>query len=635
MNTTVLRNLAMAISLGAVVAVSGCGGGSGTRPDAEGAAATGSTTGTTGGATSMPSGAAGSLAALLPNASNAFTPLVQPIRGDAPGQRAELASSFSVESVSSDGNNGFRVTYTVDGQEETLHFEATDYLEGEYYYSKDVDGVEYFFATYTDSFERTDKNRGPSGFRYFDANQFGTYDEATKTGDRNVMSYGVRTESADLPAGAATYVGFADGHSYLKVNGSLDYRVRIGGSLRLTADFGDSTLTGAILGIRVRNATGGDSYLPDTAYFDISNGRIADGKFTADLAGVDPRPSAPADESVREYEGTVNGEFYGPAAEEVGGVFNASRQDRVMAGIFGASRLEPRVSGRGLTKSPATPVYAANTDDLGDLFDAGSALVPLSSVLRRSGSRAAAVDDAYVKTVTTDGNNGLRVTYVIDGQEQTVHFATADFVTDGNSYSKSTGTGGADIGDYSGWFDDAPAYTYLSLNGFQVWSNTAPTMRFHLASGARTAAANLPVGTATYTGSMNADVYNQANSGHALRNRYNGSLSLTANFDQSSVEGTISDLVIRRYDDPSARIPLPASTQFAISDGQIADGQFTADLTGMDTNASAPLRESVRGFEGSVLGEFYGPAAEEVGGVLNARRDEDLRVMSGVFGGAR
>ena len=46
----------------------------------------------------------------------------------------------------------------------------------------------------------------------------------------------------------------------------------------------------------------------------------------------------------------------------------------------------------------------------------------------------------------------------------------------------------------------------------------------------------------------------------------------------------------------------------------------------MDTNASAPLRESVRGFEGSVLGEFYGPAAEEVGGVLNARRDEDLRV---------
>ena len=85
MNTTVLRNLAMAISLGAVVAVSGCGGGSGTRPDAEGAAATGSTTGTTGGATSMPSGAAGSLAALLPNPNNQFAPLVQAIRGGCPG----------------------------------------------------------------------------------------------------------------------------------------------------------------------------------------------------------------------------------------------------------------------------------------------------------------------------------------------------------------------------------------------------------------------------------------------------------------------------------------------------------------------------------------------------------------------
>ena len=509
MNTTVLRNLAMAISLGAVVAVSGCGGGSGTRPDAEGAAATGSTTGTTGGATSMPSGAAGSLAALLPNASNAFTPLVQPIRGDAPGQRAELASSFSVESVSSDGNNGFRVTYTVDGQEETLHFEATDYLEGEYYYSKDVDGVEYFFATYTDSFERTDKNRGPSGFRYFDANQFGTYDEATKTGDRNVMSYGVRTESADLPAGAATYVGFADGHSYLKVNGSLDYRVRIGGSLRLTADFGDSTLTGAILGIRVRNATGGDSYLPDTAYFDISNGRIADGKFTADLAGVEPGSGAPADESVRGYEGTVDGQFYGPAAEEVGGVFNASRQDRVMAGIFGASRLEPRVSGQGLSRSPATPVHATNTDDLGDLFDTGVAFGGVvASVFRyvdRSYPAVELVDNAYVKTIADNGNNGMLVTYVVDGREQTVDFLETDFLEEANYFENATAS--HSLWDYSGWFADNPQYTYLSLNGFYARNSGEPASRGHFAWGARTAAANLPVGTARYSGSMSADVF--------------------------------------------------------------------------------------------------------------------------------
>ena len=107
---------------------------------------------------------------------------------------------------------------------------------------------------------------------------------------------------------------------------------------------------------------------------------------------------------------------------------------------------------------------------------------------------------------------------------------------------------------------------------------------------------------------------NQGNRSTDLRNRLSGSLNLTANFDQSSLEGTITDLVIRRYDDSSTRENLPASTHFAITNGQITDGQFTATLTGMDTNASAPLRESVRGFEGGVIGDFYGPAAEEVGG---------------------
>ena len=185
------------------------------------------------------------------------------------------------------------------------------------------------------------------------------------------MSYGAWNRKRRPSRRRCDLCGFcAPVESYLKVNASLDYRVRIGGNLRLTADFGDSTLTGAILGIRVKSAAADSySYLPDTAYFDISNGRIADGKITADLAGVDPRSSAPADESVRGYEGTVDGQFYGPAAEEVGGVFNASRQDRVMAGVFGASRLEPRVSGQGLSRSPATPVHATNTDDLGDLFD--------------------------------------------------------------------------------------------------------------------------------------------------------------------------------------------------------------------------------------------------------------------------
>ena len=74
---------------------------------------------------------------------------------------------------------------------------------------------------------------------------------------------------------------------------------------------------------------------------------------------------------------------------------------------------------------------------------------------------------------------------------------------------------------------------------------------------------------------------------------------------------------------------LPDSTRFDIEHGRIADGQFTATLTGVDTNADAATDQTVAGYEGDILGEFYGPAAEEVGGVLNAESDAHDSVISG------
>ena len=53
----------------------------------------------------------------------------------------------------------------------------------------------------------------------------------------------------------------------------------------------------------------------------------------------------------------------------------------------------------------------------------------------------------------------------------------------------------------------------------------------------------------------------------------------------------------------------------------IDEGRFTADWTGQDSNPDSSALESVRGFVGSLFGEFYGPNGEEVGGVLNGHRD--------------
>ena len=45
------------------------------------------------------------------------------------------------------------------------------------------------------------------------------------------------------------------------------------------------------------------------------------------------------------------------------------------------------------------------------------------------------------------------------------------------------------------------------------------------------------------------------------------------------------------------------------------------------------MAETVDGYSGHVLGEFFGPSATEVGGVLHAESADHGRVMAGVFGG--
>ena len=134
------------------------------------------------------SNAGDTLATLLPSPASMFAPLAALVGGDysEDSPSTELTSELRVKTVSSDGNDGFHVTYTAGGEEQTVHFEAADYLDGQYHYSKVVDGVEYFLATHTDSFERADKDQGPSGYRYFDHNQFGIHDEDGGTVEREL-----------------------------------------------------------------------------------------------------------------------------------------------------------------------------------------------------------------------------------------------------------------------------------------------------------------------------------------------------------------------------------------------------------------------------------------------------------------
>ncbi len=186
--------------------------------------------------------------------------------------------------------------------------------------------------------------------------------------------------------------------------------------------------------------------------------------------------------------------------------------------------------------------------------------------------------------------------------------------------------------EYYLWTEIAPHTQHLSLNsefdyfsvlGFSAWGLAdSKAQRNYIVFGVGTPAAAVPTqGSANYnSGWFWANAYRQSSSSNNFRQRISGSVRIVANFDMSSLSGRIFSV---RGAEPGSttRVPWPTSS-FSITNGKInSAGQFTATLTGLDSNSNTPFSESVRGFVGQILGQFFGPNAEELSGVLSASRD--------------
>ena len=543
------------------------------------------------------------LAMLLPDPNNRFAPLVSVIRRDFGEQTSNLATDFSVTAISSDGANGFRVTYFIGAEERTVHFEAADYDPSDAQFYKEVDGFQYYFWDYLGSFRGPEKNKGSSQYKYFDVNGI------NRSAQRNFIVYGARTEAANMPSGTASYGGWMYADTWDVTDPSLGARGRMNGRLNLTANFGASSLEGIIRHIRARRP-GESSYsrLSDTtAHFEIGDGQIVDGQFVATLTGMGDQ-NAPADETVRGYNGSVLGEFYGPAAEEVGGVLNASSDahNRVLAGYFAGRQLD-------------------STVPEGDLS-------VLSVAVDRdfSGLNAHIDDVAEVAAIESDDVGGFRVTYLVDGVEQEIHLEARDY---GSHPDFSTNYHDR-IGDRSYWlwnpvsYSLVPEFDYFDVKGWSVqdWE-AGSTASLHISRGfavygSSTEAADLPSGTATYAGRMYAETQPLDDPGGAARGFARGSLTLNVDFGQSTVGGMIDNMYSRAPGQSYAA----TNGHIMIENGMIADSGFIADLTGAQDHAD---------FTGDMEGQFYGPAAAEVGGVLKGTYSAQNRVATGYFGGSK
>jgi len=634
MRTTGKRYPVLLMTAVLAAAISGCGGGSSTKTDTDigmtGGTDTGMTggtdTGMTGGTDTGMTGGDQPLAVPDSMARSTTTPVYATSADtfDSAGPETRFpalsavlvrdfgASTVTLEDAPLDSRADFSIadggvaatgdgetvlTFVLeDGEEVSIPFTSDDFDETFDTWIKEVDGETFEFWYWDRSFRHfavvATESPGDEGESFW-ANS----------------TFGARTPLAAMPAGTATYFGRARADSWPDdaPSGGRPTRQRIRGDLRLTANFANSTLDGRVTGIEVRK--GGESQWsdwPDTTYFSIGDGKIVDGQFTATLTGEDSNANAAMDESLDGYEGDVLGEFYGPAAEEVGGVFTATRDDdnRALVGWLGGGHFNP---GR-LAGSPRTPVSVGVNRD----FNASTSQL---------------TDAASVTAVESDGADGFYVTYMIDGAAERVHLPVSGYDRSENVYNK--------VGppDYGIW-QDARSYLassefdYLSVNGWYYWSyeteadgsrTTLDTSRGHMVYGDATA--NMPASTAQYAGRAYLNGWSRTNPGTGARERFEGSLALTADFDGGTIGGSLENWRVRG---PGESGYSNVDAEIVVQNGTITNNQLSAELTGMRDAAD---------FTGNMTGQFFGPDAAEVGGVIDGESTDS--VFEGWFGGKK
>ena len=317
--------------------------------------------------------------------------------------------------------------------------------------------------------------------------------------------------------------------------------------------------------------------------------------------------------------------------------------------IVTRGEVHPLAVGTGLARSSAAPVFAASEADTvqAAVASATNGLPVLSTSLHRqwaptSDARLTDSDTFRVQSIRSDGSGVYTVRYVLDGTEAEVSFdETTDL--DGEGYCCEVTVGNvthylwswtsdslSDHGQYR--YMDVLAYGQTAVDSDAGADRDASSLPFIFGTRTQT----LPVvGSAIYRGGFRARLVDPDAPAYYDQWDMRGSVRLVANFDLRELQGRIHSIRVEAPDNsPEASWP---TSSFELSDVRMNDGQFTATLTGVDSDPDAAFGASVRGFMGSVLGEFYGPNAEELGGVVAAARDEDGdstadRLLVGGFG---
>ena len=557
------------------------------------------------------------LKATLADPSNvipALSTLVARSRGDEQG--TALEDVFFVKSIRRNASGEYVVDYVLfdEDHQVTIPNNATDCTNA---CRVSVNGRTFSFwnATNNDD-DMASFEDGLGEYEYFASHRILFQPEDVQ--GRLWFVFGVRNE--ELPMGTATYHGQLDTRTWEMDDPDTDRRQFISGTMRIVANFDMRALDGRVY--RIRGTEPGDDSrtIWPTSSFTLTNGRIVNGQFTATLTGLDSDPNTPLDESVRGFIGDVLGEFYGPNAEEVGGVVSATRDvagtadDRVLYGFIGSDKTD-RLT--GVNDSEAVSA-GFDRDDVADTM----ALQALGSPTMES------TDDGY------------RITYVVDGQTQTLEFTESDFgarLDRPTDYTKTTnGTEYRLFTQTRSFYDSRGLYGAISgrfrpehfdVNGFVIAnrdaSNNLLSVRWGpIVYGNRTT--EMPTtGTASYDGGA---FIRESPNDRAASTRgpsfmyYRADAALSADFGSSAVTGNFTLREARPGDGGYS----PASGGLSFNATINGNGLSATDLSGSGDLA---------GYSGGgVNGAFYGPEAAEVAGVFDAINSTQSKLLVGEFG---
>lgn len=577
-------------------------------------------------------------ATLPENATESHVPVtVAIVRADqntkaAANNLTSVATESLVGSVRSDGDKGIIFQFT-GSLPSTVHLTKSDFTQDKYYKKTLADGtVVLAWSHEFPQLDRDDPAKGLQDYRYVNV-LGGAVWVSRQPGHHFRMVYGRKTPDGSLPAcsGAenctARYSGVLDGEIW-PANVKTDATVKIRGDLEISADFRGARLQG-----EATNITGTEpgEYSPysswPTSRFDIRDGRIVDEQFTATLTGLDDGTTVDLAKSVSGFGGNLTGEFYGPTGAELGGVFTATRyldgttNDRILTGHI----LGKKTAGADL---------------------------PISIATSRAGDASTAMSQSMINSIRSDGDKGV-ILEIGGSNPQTIHLTKSDLVTsDGSPYYGIDSDDGPDV--YL-WANETPSfaddlikglrdYRHLNVLGASIWIPGQAGESSRLILGQQTPPGQLPACygasdcEARYTGNFAAFSWKATDSSSDQRELISGNqFELTADLGRATLQGEISE-IRGRSPGSDTYVSWPTS-QISISDGQIADGRFTATVTGSDSATSPDLAASLSDYSGTMKGQFYGPTGEELGGLVSATRDvagtDNDRVLEGHVIGKR